>query len=350
MRFKIFSIAIVLVAAILGCYGSHLKYDVLKPMGLYQDKSIFELPFLMYSDDFLRFMVDNADEILAQQPPQTQPPISVTPPVTTPPTTTVPPTTTLCPTQPGFTTAPVVPPVTGTQPGIPPATTIPMPPTTTAPVPTPPVTEPTKPKDEPNFDFPGDSVPDSWFDNTLFIGDSRVVGLREYARSGNADYFCGVGMTVFSYKGEEHWDKNYSKQTLESLLNSKQYDKIIVNFGLNECGYPDASFQYAYRAFVDMLRQKQPDAKIILQGIMSVTRKKAQDGYWMTPSHIAKRSAYIQSLTDGVNIFYIDCNPYFTDSEGYLYSSLTNDGYHPTGTGYRHWRDWIGYAVGTLGI
>ena len=336
--------------AALGGVGAYLKYDVLRPLDLYQDKSIFELPFLMKTDDFLRFMVEHSDEMMQQMPPQTQPPQTQV--GTLPTTGQTQPTTSGTTTHPTVGTQITLPPTTGTTPTV----TIPQPPTTQLPTtqtpttPPPPTTEASKPKDEPNFDFPGESVDSSWFDNTLFIGDSRVVGLREYARSGNADYFCGVGMTVFSYKNEEHWDKNYSKQTLDSLLASKKYDKIIINFGLNECGYPDASFQYAYRAFVNMVRQAQPDAKIILQGIMSVTRNKAQDGYWMTPSHIAKRSAFIQTLADGVNIFYIDCNPYFTDSEGYLFTSLTNDGYHPTGTGYRHWRDWIAYAVGTLEI
>lgn len=334
------------MAALAG-YGVYLKYDILQPMGLYQDKSIFELPFLMYSDDFLRFMVEHADEMgppVGPEPDPTFPtdpkpdPTQPTPPVTTAPTTP---------------TLPTLPSTDPTDPGtLPPVTTVPVPPTT---IPVPPVTQPpppptTQPKEEPNFQFPGEGVDSSWFDNTLFIGDSRVVGLREYARSGNADYFCGVGMTVYGCWGEEHWDRNVSKQKLESLLTSKQYDKIIINFGLNEAGYPDNSFKIAYKSVVDKIRQLQPDAKIILQGIMSVTRGKANDGYWMTPSHLAKRSAYIASLADGVNIFYIDCNEYFTDSEGYLYKSLTNDGYHPTGAGYRHWRDWIAYAVGTLGI
>jgi lysophospholipase L1-like esterase len=324
-------------------------------MGIYQDKSIFELPFLMYSDDYLQFMVEHRDEILEMMPPATEPSRPTAPTNGTVPNTSIP----TVPT----TTVPAVPTVPGTDPTdhtgtLPPVTTVPpitqtpttQTPTTQTPTTQPPVTQPTKPKDEPNFDFPAPGVDDSWFENTLFIGDSRVVGLREYARSGNADYFCGVGMTVFGYQNEEHWDKNISKQTLKSLLASKKYDKIIINFGLNESGYPDVSFQIAYKAFVEMVRPAQPDAKIILQNIMSVTSNNSKDGYWMTPAHIAKRSAFIKSLADGEDIFYIDCDEYFADSEGYLFSSLTNDGYHPTGKGYRHWRDWIAYAVGTLGI
>ena len=38
---------------------------------------------------------------------------------------------------------------------------------------------------------------ESFFDDALFIGDSRMVNVANYARLGNADYFADVGMTVF---------------------------------------------------------------------------------------------------------------------------------------------------------
>jgi lysophospholipase L1-like esterase len=65
---------------------------------------------------------------------------------------------------------------------------------------------------------------------------------------------------------------------------------------------------------------------------------------------LASLSAKIEAMCDGKKIFYIDCNEYFSDSEGYLYASLTGDGYHPTVNGYRKWRNWIAFAVEKLGI
>ena len=35
-------------------------------------------------------------------------------------------------------------------------------------------------------------------DDALFIGDSRTVGLMEYAGIDDADYFCTVGMSIYS--------------------------------------------------------------------------------------------------------------------------------------------------------
>ena len=37
---------------------------------------------------------------------------------------------------------------------------------------------------------------ESWFDDALFIGDSRTAGLKNYYRLGKADYFTKIGMNI----------------------------------------------------------------------------------------------------------------------------------------------------------
>ena len=203
--------------------------------------------------------------------------------------------------------------------------------------------------DEPDLEFDS-GVADSWFENVLFIGDSRFVGLQSYARSGNADYFCDVGMTVFNYSSKTLSDKRFSNMTLQQLLASRKYDKIIFNFGLNEAGYTTSYFISKYQGLLDVVKAAQPDAVLILNGIMSVTSSKASQASYFTPAHLSAMSEKIQAMCDGEKIFYIDCNEYFSDSNGYLYSSLTGDGCHPTVYGYRKWRDWVAFAVAKLGI
>lgn len=243
-----------------------------------------------------------------------QPPADTTVPndTTTPPTTTVPPTT------------------------LPPETTVPV-------VPGPAL-------HDPNADFSVGAVDASWFDNALFIGDSRTVGLRDYARSGNAEYFCSVGMSVFNFKTRTASDKNFSDQKLEALLKSKTYDKIFISLGINECGYPLNTLMNAYTELVDMVRLHQPEAKIILQGIMAVSRSYAKNGSSFSPSNINKINDEIRALADGSSVYYIDVNEYFADEDGYLIKEVSGDGCHPTGKYYGVWANWIAFAVGQIGI
>ena len=55
--FNLFSM-LILSSLLVAGYGAHVKYDVLKPLGQYQDKSIMELPFLMISDETLAFILE----------------------------------------------------------------------------------------------------------------------------------------------------------------------------------------------------------------------------------------------------------------------------------------------------
>ena len=385
--FAILGLAILISGAMLMSFGAYLKLAVLKPLGLGQDESIVALPFLIFTDDALRYSIEDArnsnDDDYYFEDPDTFPedtttatesdPVVTEPVQTEPAQTTVPVTE---PTEPQTTeTQPTDPKPTDPKPTDPkptdpkptdpkptdPKPTDPKPtdPKPTDPKPTePPVTEPpaTEPNNPPKsnkypgHDFSSGAVSDGWYSDVLFIGDSRTVGLRDYARSGNADYFCTVGMSVFNYDDRTASDINFSKQTLDSLLSSRTYGKIFISLGINECGYSTGSLIKAYSKLVNRVRELQPGAKIILQGIITVTEKYAGGKDYFQPSHIQSINDRIKGLSNGSTVFYIDANPYFTDSRGYLYTDITGDGCHFSGKYYRVWAKWISFAVGKLGI
>ena len=75
------------------------------------------------------------------------------------------------------------------------------------------------------------------FGNVLFIGDSRTVGLRDYADLGAADVFAENGLNIFRLFKDAVNVPGKGQITLENLLLSNQYDKIYVMLGINEIGY-----------------------------------------------------------------------------------------------------------------
>lgn len=203
---------------------------------------------------------------------------------------------------------------------------------------------------DPRFDFIEGAVDESWYDDALFIGDSRIVGLRDYARSGNADYFCSVGMSVFNYKTRTESDRDFSSQTLESLLSSHSYGKVFISLGINECGYPIDSLISSYSGLVELVRQYQPNATIVLQGIMTVSKGYAGDRSYFQPKNINAINDRIRQLSDGILTYYIDVNTVFTDGEGYLLTDISGDGCHLSAKYAAVWAQWISYAVGNLGL
>ena len=108
-------------------------------------------------------------------------------------------------------------------------------------------TEPSEEATEPTAPLPVYGEEESWFDDALFIGDSRMVGLSMYARLGEADYFAGVGLSVFQLFSQTASDTYFGETDLESLLCSREYGKIYIMLGLNEAGYDLDSLKERYR-------------------------------------------------------------------------------------------------------
>ena len=189
--------------------------------------------------------------------------------------------------------------------------------------------------------IPEPVVGPEYFDNTLFIGDSRLCGLRDYARLGSADYFCDVGMTIFDIWESKCSDYDFGAMRLFDLLQLVKYDKIYIVLGINECGYPMNNFMNEYQLLIENLRDFQPDATIVLHGIMSVTEEYSVKQNYFHPDYIASRNDYIASLADGERIFYIDPNTVFTDSNGYLMTTITSDGCHLYAKETSLWAQWL---------
>ncbi len=330
--------ALLISALAVAARGAYLKYAVIRPLGLpdYSDKSILELPFLAMSDDVLQFMLENAELFTQPEPPES--------------------TAATAPSSPAASTAPATEPSV-TEPShtvSAPATDETTQSTTEAPT-TVPVTQPTEPAptvkpEEPSFDFQGGPVDSSWYDNVLFLGNSRTCGLRGHARSGKAEYFADYGLTMFKVFDHGCSDKNFKDIKLGELLESKQYDKIVIQFGLNEVGYHAATFRAAYQKMLEDIRALQPNAKFILMGIMGVTRGKYAKGEYWHPENLAKFNSFMAGLANGTDIFYVDPNPYFTDSEGFMYESLTEDGYHLNPAGVKQWKIWLDHEITLQGI
>ena len=211
----------------------------------------------------------------------------------------------------------------------------------------PPTEEPTEP---PTTDPFANMVDESWYSNVLFVGDSRTAGLRDYARTGKAEYFASSNLSLFNYETQTCSDTDISSQTLASLLSSKTYDKIFVNLGINEAGYPVSSFMGSYSELVNMIRQAQPEATIILQGVLNVSKSYAGDLEYFSPESINKINDEIRALSNNRDIFYIDINAYFSDANGYLDHNLSVDGCHLTEEAYQEWMTYISVDVGDLGI
>ena len=126
--------------------------------------------------------------------------------------------------------------------------------------------------------------------------------------------------------------------------------KIFINLGINESWSTSKKIANGFSQLIEIIREYQPDAKIIIQGIMTVTEKYASKNSCFEPDNLNAHNAKLAELANGTDVFFIDVNVYFTNKDGYLYSDLTGDGCHLKAKHYASWAAWISYAVGQLGL
>ena len=177
--------------------------------------------------------------------------------------------------------------------------------------------------------------------DALFIGDSRTVGLMEYAGIDTADYFCTVGMSVYNIHKNSVSVPNVGKVTLTELLNGKKYGKIYIMLGINEVGYKFSSTVEKYSELIEFIKDKQPDAVIFIQANLHVSKSRSDSDKVVNNTAINGLNAELAKLADGKSLFYLDANILFDDEAGGLSADKSGDSTHLYAKYYREWGEWI---------
>lgn len=183
----------------------------------------------------------------------------------------------------------------------------------------------------------------SYFDDAAFLGDSRTLGISDYAGLEGADFYCDSGMMIFKILEEEvTYQKTGSKVRMDEVLQKKQYGKIYIMLGMNELGYGNTEmYLEQYRQVLKQIRTWQPEAVIYIMANLHVSREKNNMETEFNNININAKNAASASLANGTDVFYLDVNPVFTDEEGYLRSELTFDGVHLYAKHYDAWREFL---------
>ncbi len=181
-------------------------------------------------------------------------------------------------------------------------------------------------------------VDESYFDDAVFIGDSRTVGLHDYSGLDNATFYASVGLSVYDMWTDAFCEVDGKKITLEEALLARQFKKVYFQIGINEMGRGTVDgFITAYSQSVQKLKELQPDAVIYVQAIMRVAKEKSDSDPIFNNKGINERNARIAQLADSRTVFYIDVNEVVCDQEGNLRDELTFDNLHLLGSKYDIW-------------
>lgn len=181
------------------------------------------------------------------------------------------------------------------------------------------------------------TVDDNYFNDALFIGDSRMAGLSEYCEPlySRADFYVKRSLTVYQLLDGKEVKFNKENKTLWEVLDEKQYGKIYIQVGINEIGTGNPEyFSIAYSQLISQISERQPGAVIFITGIMHVTDKKSKSDKLYNNPNINERNAVLEPLADNINVFYIDINENIDDENGGMRQDYSYDEIHLLGSCY----------------
>lgn len=181
----------------------------------------------------------------------------------------------------------------------------------------------------------------SYFDDALFIGDSRTEGLRDYGTLKGAHYFSTTGMNIYDIWEETVDVKDVGKTGLSALLNKKSYSKIYIMLGINELGYDQGQTIERYKETIQSLQKKEPGAIIYICANQHVSKARSDADKLYNNKNINSLNEKLETLADWETLYFIDVNPLFDDETGSLKAGYSNDGVHVLGIYYDDWSTWL---------
>lgn len=185
------------------------------------------------------------------------------------------------------------------------------------------------------------AAPAGYFNDALFIGDSRMVGIASYGPIEGATYFATVGLSTYKIDSALSEVESTKNQTFNQVLNGKKYGKVYIMLGINEIGMDFNTTMQNMDNIIAQIRTAQPGAKIILMANLHVSAARHYSDAVVNNTKINSFNALLAAKADNKTIFYLDVNPQFDDAEGCLGSEYTSDNTHPYAKYYVTWSEWL---------
>lgn len=179
-----------------------------------------------------------------------------------------------------------------------------------------------------------------WGIDMVFLGDSITAGWRFHPKYPNGAKVLKkykkqykINPYSFAISGDEPQNVLWLL-TEGNILKGVSPKVITLMIGINSLNRKKSPEQVAggVRTVLDVLRKKQPQAKILLLGVWPCWGPKH-----VVRDKVTKTNELISKFADWKNIFYLDFGPEFVAAKGNLNSEYIRDGIHPSEKGYEKW-------------
>lgn len=174
-----------------------------------------------------------------------------------------------------------------------------------------------------------EAVDASYFDDAVFIGDSRTEGFILFTGLSNATAYTHKGLMVDTVFTNPVVNMDSKKIYVMEALKKTSFSKVYIMLGINETGWPYSNlFIQKYGEIINEIKNINPEAIIYVQSILPVSQKVSSSHSYLKNSKISEYNLLIQQMAEEKKIYYINSSEYVASSDGYLPEEASFDGIH----------------------
>lgn len=201
-------------------------------------------------------------------------------------------------------------------------------------------------------------VPHSYFDDTLFVGDSISLQLRNYVKKrrsrgedllGKAQFFTrggfGSGIALQPVTGDSlHPYLNDEKMTVEDAVAVSGANKVYIMLGMNDIvPYGPEGAVQNLETLTDRILEKSPDVILAFQSVTPIMTDKQQRN--LNNTSIPLYNQALESFCSRRGYEFLDVASVFRDGDGGLIAAYCGDapgmGMHISNEGCPPWIDYL---------
>lgn len=191
-------------------------------------------------------------------------------------------------------------------------------------------------------DYRFKNVDTSYFDDAVFIGNSRLQGFVLYSKIPDLTAYTYVGMSVNSYFTKASFTINGVQMTAAKALENTEFSKVYLKFGINEIGWTSVSqFTDAYAKVVEHVFSCNPNATVFVQSVLPVSKEAIAADSSLSKEKIEAFNHGLQEMAGKYGACFLDVYSVFVNEEGYMPHEYSFDGVHLNVASVQHWLEYL---------
>ncbi len=191
-----------------------------------------------------------------------------------------------------------------------------------------------------NYPIPYGSVDESYFNDALFIGDSRLQGFGMYSGLPGT-FYAATSFQLFKYETMGVVNTGSGKVPIFDALPYDTFTKIYIKVGLNEMGGNDDAFISKYVELITRLRESEPRAIIYIHGVLPVTASKSRTDKVHNNAHVNARNEMLRQLAIDQKAYYLDVGSALAGADRSLPEEMAADGIHLKSQYMGIWKEYL---------